>query len=248
MKTASGIIGRATRLASLLAFLAAPLAAAWGATVPNINALITNYPRGEAEQVKKAIGGKVDAAWITNTAAIRMSRAFNYAGAPIPNNNANLATVVGADKLHYAYRVAEFRKWLTEKYGQPTLSFKSGPYGKAPAQLAGRKGIILFVDAGWSDASGHIDLWDGQQVVHHGYFELAKQVYLWESSPPALAALKGKITAATNVRAGPSTSAQILGTLPAGTVVNLVGKAPTSNFWQIGNGQYVSASYVQLLQ
>ena len=51
--------------------------------------------------------GAVDAAWITNTCTIRMSRSFNYSGAKIPGNYPGLTTVKGKDGLRYAFRVAE---------------------------------------------------------------------------------------------------------------------------------------------
>jgi hypothetical protein len=31
----------------------------------------------------------------------------------------------------------------------------------------------------WSDATGHFDLWDGQQNRHEGYFDKASVVWLW---------------------------------------------------------------------
>lgn len=227
--------------------VAAPAPAGTG--IPPIELLLKNFPTGSDEEVRKRIGGKVDEPWITNTSAVRLSRAFNLSGAPIPaaNTNAGMRTLKGADKLNYAYSAAEFRTWLTSKYGQPTLSLKSGPYGTAPQALKGRRGIILFHDVGWSDASGHMDLWDGQKVAGKEYFALAKQIHLWEpkATTTAAAAKTGILTATTNVRSGPSSSAAIVGNLERGTVVTITG-AVTNNFYNIGNNRYVSANYVKL--
>lgn len=211
--------------------------------IPNVDTLISHYPKGTSDEVKKKIGGGVDAGWITNTCAIRLSRSFNYAGAPVPDSYGNsrgqpALAIRGGDKKLYALRVAEFRKWLTAKYGQPTISLKSGPYGTAPSQLQGKKGIICFVDCGWSDASGHLDLWDGSKVIGSAYFNVAKQIFLWEARPAAGPAQRtGTITQTTNVRAGPSTQHPVLGQLKMGTVV-VLGKR-SGSFTEIHPGQWV---------
>ena len=61
--------------------------------LPGFSLLSQNYPNGAAEEVKALIGGHVNAGWITNTCVIRMSRALNYAGAPITaQQNTSAAT------------------------------------------------------------------------------------------------------------------------------------------------------------
>src|SRR5437773_7678142 len=141
--------------------------------VPDAEALITNYPKGDPQDVKAKIGGAVDAEWITNTCAIRLSHSFNQAGSKIPGNVPGLNTVAGANRDRYAFRVKEFRKWLEQKYGKPTLARSGTGTSEAPEGFEGKKGIICFVDCGWSDATGHLDLWDGEKCVGHQYFELA---------------------------------------------------------------------------
>jgi hypothetical protein len=213
------------------------------AAIPNVDQLIANYPNGKSEEVKRMIGGGVDAAWITNTSAIRMSRAFNYSGAPIPAGPASsvdgMHTVNGGDRRHYAYRVDEFRHWLIATYGRPALSFMAGPYGQPLASLAGRKGVIVFVDCGWSDVSSHVDLWDGQKVVHQGHFERCKQVHLWESAPAAHQRFPhpAVLTSNVHVRSTPSTSAPVVRDLKAGTAVSVLDMA--GSFAKIGEGQFV---------
>jgi len=157
------------------------------ATLPAFQKLWDNYPgKQTADEVKALIGGGVNASWITNTCAIRMSHAFNVAGAPIPGNVAGLVTVRGGGKFasfRYAIRVAEMRKYLEAKYGKPTFKIAGPQTGNreepAPAKFAGRQGIVVFVDCGWSDASGHFDLWNKDQIGHEAYWGLAKQLYLW---------------------------------------------------------------------
>ena len=79
----------------------------------NFDSMWNEYPLGEAAAIKKRIGGNVDADWIANTCVVRVSRAFNYSGHPIPNGRSSLVTVKGGDRLRYAFRVAEF--FLTPK-------------------------------------------------------------------------------------------------------------------------------------
>ena len=234
----------------ILLALVGGFSGAVSAAIPNVDVLIKNYPTGSDAEVKAAIGGQVNTGVVANTNAIRMSRAFNLSGAPIPAGPgasvAGLHTFRGGDKLNYAYRENELRTWIISKYGQPTLQFKAGPYGKAPQALAGKKGIIVFVDAGWSDAGAHIDLWDGQRVVGKDMFALAKQVYLWESRPLAAAQTKqGKMSVNTHVRNGPSGTAAIVGSVAAGTAVTVQG-VPVSNFYNIGGGKYVPVANVKL--
>ena len=94
-----------------------------------------------------------------NTCASRMSVAFNKAGAPIDKG---LATAVGArtvgtaDGSRIIYAVAELRKYLFKVLGQPIID-NTSPYDDA---FRGRQGIIAF-SVNWSDATGHIALWNG---------------------------------------------------------------------------------------
>ena len=140
-------------------------------------------PRGGSSAAKKTIGGNVDADWITNTCVIRMSRCFNYANHRIPRRRQGLTTVSGADGLRYAFRVSEFRRYLTEVYGTPSLSHHyPEPGGPVPEPFFGHQGVICFVVTGWSDATGHFDLWRNDDCIHTPYFHKASEVHLWEVS------------------------------------------------------------------
>ena len=52
-------------------------------------------------------------------------------------------------------------KYLKLKYGNPDELMPS----EYKEKLKGRKGIIVFEVSGWSDATGHADLWDGNKWV-----------------------------------------------------------------------------------
>lgn len=137
-------------------------------------------PAGEAPEAKQIIGGAANAAWIQNTCVIRISRSLNYAGHPVPQGHKGLATVAGADGLRYAYRVMELYSYLLATYGEPTLSEdRAEPLPTAPDSFAGVKGIVCFRVKGWSDATGHIDLWDGARPRHAEYFAQSYSVLLW---------------------------------------------------------------------
>jgi len=148
--------------------------------------LLSSYPQDDdPEAVKKLIGGKVNASWITNTCAIRLSRALNYSGSPLPAHFTGMEVISGADKKHYAFRMQELKTWIASRFGPPTID-KPKPQTATidRSSFAKHKGIIAF-DIHFADASGHIDLWDGATFTHEhaagkDYFALATRVSLWE--------------------------------------------------------------------
>ena len=139
------------------------------------------YPKGSSNRVKTLVGGKVDADWIKNTCTIRISRCFNYSGFPVPTNFDDLSTVSGADGLRYAYRVRELTRYLKAVYGRPQFTFRyeDPADGTIPPDFRGVQGVICFKVKGWTDATGHYDLWDGRECIHTPYFHKASAVYLW---------------------------------------------------------------------
>src|SRR5262249_8446818 len=148
----------------------------------------SSYPKqDDASVVKALIGGHVNADWITNTCAIRLSRALNYSGMQIPAHHAGLSTVSGADGLWYAYRMQELRAYLTRTLGQPSISASKSRGASIDRSIfAGKKGIIAF-DIHFSDAAGHLDLWDGKTFIHEhiagkDYFTLATKISHWTAA------------------------------------------------------------------
>jgi hypothetical protein len=161
------------------------------ATLPSFATLSKAYPDyinyPDPQQVKDLIGGNVNAAWIDNTCAIRMSRALNYSGIPMPSHYEGLETVSGGDHLHYAFRVRELRPWLTATLDKPAFDIKKAAdevFDKSV--IAHLKGIIGF-DIHFSDASGHFDLWNGEVITseHHmsrNYYDAATRITVWTAS------------------------------------------------------------------
>jgi hypothetical protein len=157
-------------------------------TLPIINELWQSYPTGSVEHVKTTIGGRVDYGWIKNTCTIRVSRSLNYSGQPLPGpkNRYGLNVISGADGKWYAYRVKEFLVYLRGRYGAPSVSVSDSSSRKnLRSAVIGRVGIIVFEVSGWSDATGHVTLWDSG-CADTCYFDKAHAVHLWETGygPP----------------------------------------------------------------
>ncbi|WP_308412787.1 T6SS effector amidase Tae4 family protein, partial [Vibrio parahaemolyticus] len=57
------------------------------------------------------------------------------------------------------FRVKILIKYLSEKYFSPEELTPEEHLEK----IKGRKGIIVYQVDGWSDATGHADLWDGNK-------------------------------------------------------------------------------------
>jgi Type VI secretion system (T6SS), amidase effector protein 4 len=137
--------------------------------LPRLQKLTAHYPTGgDPEAVKRDVGGAVDADWITNTCVVRISRAFNYTGEAedeIPRRD-GLLTVLGADHKNYALRVEEFIHYLRDEFGSPDVVRSGANIAKAP--FLGQTGIIAWHVSGWSDATGHFTLWDGNAGLYVG--------------------------------------------------------------------------------
>jgi hypothetical protein len=161
--------------------------ALWGlifALLPPFAELARNYPNGSDERIKELIGGRVNAAWIDHTCAIRLSRALNYSGVPVPADFAGMKTISGGDGKHYAYQVRGMRPWLEATFGPPQIRAVR-PVDRR--RFLGKKGVIAFVIP-FVNASGHVDLWDGSHYTYEeldpqDYFKLASEVVLWEARP-----------------------------------------------------------------
>ena len=161
-------------------------------TLPTYAQLSKNYP-GEGystQQVRQLIGGAANNSRFENTCVLRMSRAFNYANAQarIPGGKTGLYTVLGADKLHYALRVAEFREYMLDTYGNPQKVSVLKDKKLDKTKFIGAAGVICFDVSGWGDATGHFSLWDGSNCSYcgdHEYFNMVEgvrtnRISLWQ--------------------------------------------------------------------
>lgn len=168
------------------------------ARLDNFDAMWDAYPNpgGSAEAAKRTVGGQALAETIQNTCVLRMSRSFNYSGHAIPNSpNDEILTIRGGDGLHYALRVREFVRYLRRKYGPPDLehTYPGEGGGEVPDSFKGRQGVIVFEVDGWTDATGHVDLWNGTRCRHSPYFSRAQTVLLWEVADAPAQRLGGSV-------------------------------------------------------
>lgn len=112
------------------------------------------------KDVGKKIGGNVqiniDSGVFQNACPIRMSYVLNKTGILIPSGK-KYAVVSGKDKNQYMYRVNDMISYLEEVFGKPDVTIKS----PKESDFKGKKGIIVFSGSGWSNARGHVTLWDG---------------------------------------------------------------------------------------
>lgn len=158
--------------------------------LPSWTLLVKNFPNKSAAEVFTEIGGKVKLNYeigvFSNACATRISRALNLSGDEhsIPfykttdsNGNDVVQVSSGGKKNWYIYRVKVISKYLNETYG-PGKMIDPYSYKK---DLAGKKGIVIFEVSGWSDATGHADLWDGSHCVGSDYGDQSSKIYFWET-------------------------------------------------------------------
>jgi len=158
--------------------------------LPEWTLLLKNFPNKSAGEVFTEIGGKVklnyDIGVFKNACATRISKALNYSGNnhKIPffktkdgNGNDVIQVSSGGMKNWYIYRVKVIAKYLEEKYG-PGKLINTVSYKK---ELAGKKGIIVFEVSGWTDATGHADLWNGKNCIGSDYGSKASKILFWEA-------------------------------------------------------------------
>lgn len=157
--------------------------------LPEWQRLSKYYPAHQASMVAHLIGGKVklnyDIGVFSNFCAIRVSRALNMSGQPIPfiediGFRGKLESQVssGANGRWHIFRVRQLVKYLNRQYGRPEIH---GP-GVHEQAVRHRKGIIVYEVHQWTDASGHADLWDGTQCLWKGYGSVATNVLFWQAS------------------------------------------------------------------
>jgi hypothetical protein len=172
--------------------------------VPAFPLLLGNFPKmSSVVEFKRFIGGGADDTsdppdqqWLGgangDTCTLRMSRALNYSGVPVPADYPGLRTVRGGDGRRYAFAVQELHHWLLHRFGDPDVYVKGKPVARD--RFAGRPGIMLFdivfgLNAdGVTRALGHVDLWDGRTFFdelegvsspERDFFDIANGVSLW---------------------------------------------------------------------
>ncbi len=148
------------------------------------------YPQGTGPEVKLRLGGGVNADYITNTCAVRLSHMLNCLGFNL-GTSPNYVTVRDKNRRNILLRVRELYPLVNQLLGKPdvVVTLPRGKRGVDVSAFRGKKGIIRFDTTGaWNDASGHFDLWDGNRMVEAShaddatterYFGLSVAIQLW---------------------------------------------------------------------
>ncbi|WON76236.1 type VI secretion system amidase effector protein Tae4 [Serratia sp. UGAL515B_01] len=151
------------------------------ASRPSFNSMWSSFSKVNVAvpQVGNIIGGKVkaniDSGIFQNACAIRMSYALNNAGINIPRNESKWKTSSGADNKWYIYRVEDMIKFLNDQFYQADVISK---LSVNKSDFSNKKGILAF-NVNWSDATGHVTLWNGVLCSDSCYFEKAGGAQLW---------------------------------------------------------------------
>jgi hypothetical protein len=154
--------------------------------LPAFDDMWKGYPTGQPNDVATEIGDNVEknvvgggANWSTCT--LRLSRAFNVAGDPIPRHHIlkkspdkrKMATLSGKEKDWYAYRVDDIQYYIEEIYGSADGTVQiPGSGGTDAVKLLPAKKVLMvfrFYDASHSPAkwASHADLWDGANMRYN---------------------------------------------------------------------------------
>jgi hypothetical protein len=145
--------------------------------IPTLESLLKDYPGkgNDGAAVAVLVGGSVQTHFedanfpaYKDTCAIRVSRALNTGGDPIPKGGNGLPnpymtpkkirTDKGGDEKFYIYSVYDLRAYLDGRYGNAKKYKKT--ITQADLAKENVKGIIVF--AYW-----HADIWDGTTCRYH---------------------------------------------------------------------------------
>jgi hypothetical protein len=111
-----------------------------------------------------------DHSW-ENTCAARMSRALNYAGILIPDRGPS-HTLKGDDGMNYFFKVADLKIFLENTF---TNELKIMDFSK---QQPLNGAIYVQGDCGWTNATGHFDVFYKGQVGSH-FFPQCGTTSVW---------------------------------------------------------------------
>lgn len=167
------------------------------ASLPGRNAFYDAFPKDGTKgmvntAVYQLVGGNLynlhqtypSTYW--NACAIRVSRALNYSGHPLPifkNKTGQQRTEKGGDGKNYILDAASMLAYMLKAYpNNPPLHLKN----KTPEQylqaLEGKWGIYIMLPKPSANfgATGHADFFSFSGCLSNCYFQSAKEIYFWE--------------------------------------------------------------------
>jgi hypothetical protein len=166
-------------------------------SLPSRNVFYSNFPKNGtagmlSELVYQLIGGSIlnshnaDPENYTNACALRVSRALNYSGNPIPvfyNNAGQQRTQKGEDNLNYILDASSLLAYMKKTFpnNSPIHLVNKTPT-EIKTALQGKWGIYIMIPKNRATfgASGHADFWSYSGCLSGCYFDHAKEVYFWE--------------------------------------------------------------------
>lgn len=105
-----------------------------------------------------------------------MSYALNRNGVPLGTGGGRIIPDNSKDKYNYWYGVSELSAFLKRHFGRGDLEHipagstfqarKADVQANVLNKISGKKGIVVFEVAGWSNASGHFTLWNGSCLLY----------------------------------------------------------------------------------
>ena len=119
-----------------------------------------------------------------NACAIRVSRALNYSGKPIPvfiNNKLEQKTEKGKDGLNYILDASSLLAYMLKAFPDtPPVHLKNKTPDEYQKALNGKWGIYIMVPKSGFGASGHADFYSQSGCLSRCYFSDAAEIYFWE--------------------------------------------------------------------
>jgi len=141
------------------------------------------YPSQKRFALYQELGVKwpnlIDDANYQNTCSVRLSIAMRKSGVVIPKK---FREAIDGEGNAIILKVKTMGLFIESLLGKPYWGMSKPVGGKISAKDIPRAEGILIYHANWSDASGHIDLWDGSTFVGAGNFDDIQdgfQIGLW---------------------------------------------------------------------
>jgi len=159
----------------------------------NFAKVFAAYPGDDlpSDELLESLGGGMIG--MANTCTIRATIALRSLG--LEAGEIGNAVWRDAKKRKYLIRVLEMNQFLRATFGPPqwvggpgTPTDEVNDMGEKvylhPPQLRGNAGMIRYSDCPFSDASGHIDVFDGQKLKGHGYAHKCRKMEVWNLCNP----------------------------------------------------------------
>ncbi|OYO27477.1 hypothetical protein CD932_20075 [Janthinobacterium sp. PC23-8] len=137
----------------------------------SFDALRDHYPTDPKAELFERMGGQwpalVDDPLYANTCCVRLSIALKGAGVGIP---AQYKEAIEGDGTAIVLKVKTMGELVTALLGKPYWGMSKNPGQPVGAGTIPARAGILVYHVAWNDATGHFDLWTGNDFVGNGNF------------------------------------------------------------------------------